>query len=89
VAVVRLLCAGELRGGLAGDRIHAIALTRFPVSALPIRPSMHVQRRATESAVRSLPSAPSRALLTPAEMLVVERKRVPYFAAGSGGMQQT
>jgi hypothetical protein len=34
-------------------------------------------------------SAPSRALLTPAEMLVVERKRVPYFAAGSGGMQQT
>jgi hypothetical protein len=36
-----------------------------------------------------LVSAPSRALLTPAEMLVVERKRVPYFAAGSGGMQQT
>jgi hypothetical protein len=34
-------------------------------------------------------SAPSRALLMPAEMLVVERKRVPYFAAGSGGMQQS
>src|ERR1019366_3775592 len=33
-------------------------------------------------------SAPSRVLLTPAEMLVVERKRVPYFAAGSGGMQE-
>jgi hypothetical protein len=40
-------------------------------------------------AEKSLLSAPSRALLTPAEMLVVERKRVPYFAAGSGGMQQT
>jgi hypothetical protein len=39
-------------------------------------------------AEKSLLSAPSRALLTPAEMLVVERKRVPYFAAGSGGMQQ-
>jgi hypothetical protein len=38
---------------------------------------------------RDVLPAPSRTRPTPAEMLVVERKRVPYFAAGSGGMQQT
>jgi hypothetical protein len=48
----------------------------------------HLIHHETASGTRALVSAPSRTLLAPAEMLVVERKRVPYFAAGSGGMQQ-
>jgi hypothetical protein len=36
--------------------------------------------------MRALVSAASRTLLTPAEMLVVQRKRVRYIAPGSGGM---
>jgi hypothetical protein len=33
-------------------------------------------------------SAPSRALLVPAEMLVTERKRGARYAAGSGGVEE-
>jgi hypothetical protein len=88
----RSLTAGAMRPPWPGNAragTNAVLATRAPKS-----PRIRHKRngrppleRGELSASGSL-AAPSRALLTLAEMLVVERKRVRYFAAGSGGMQQ-
>ena len=68
--------------------IHAVTITRLYDARPLVLPPVHMHRRPCAPTPSSLLSALSSALLPSAEMLVVERKRGPARAAGSGGMEQ-